>query len=50
MKEESIFNGLAEEFWLWRSDQQPRSHDDIPRIERPDHWVRACWLLLLRKI
>ena len=39
MKQESIVNSLAEEFWLWRSDQQPRSHDDIPRIERPDHWV-----------
>jgi hypothetical protein len=26
---------LAREFWTWRAVQQPLSHDDIPRIERP---------------
>lgn len=30
---------LSEEFWSWRSAQQPRSGDDIPRIERPANWV-----------
>lgn len=32
---------LGEEFWVWRSAQQPRSHDDIPRIERPAGWLPA---------
>lgn len=32
-------NALAEEFWRWRASQQPRSHDDIPRIERPQEWI-----------
>src|SRR2546425_8558143 len=30
---------LAEDFWVWRADNQPVSSDDIPRIERPDDWV-----------
>jgi hypothetical protein len=30
---------LAEEFWRWRAAQQPRSRDDIPRIDRPAGWV-----------
>jgi hypothetical protein len=30
---------LAREFWQWRALQQPLSHDDIPRIERPVGWV-----------
>ena len=30
---------LSEDFWKWRAAQQPRSHDDIPRIERPDVWI-----------
>jgi hypothetical protein len=30
---------LSEEFWSWRSAQQPRSGDDIPRIERPADWI-----------
>jgi hypothetical protein len=34
----SIVN-LGEDFWTWRAKQQPRSHDDIPRIERPQEWV-----------
>jgi hypothetical protein len=29
---------LATEFWEWRRLHQPLSGDDIPRIERPDHW------------
>jgi len=30
---------LAQEFWAWRAVQQPLSHDDIPRIERPVDWI-----------
>jgi uncharacterized protein (DUF885 family) len=30
---------LARDFWTWRASQQPLSHDDIPRIERPADWV-----------
>lgn len=33
---------LAREFWEWRAVQQPLSHDDIPRIERPVDW-RPDW-------
>lgn len=29
---------LGAGFWSWRTLQQPRSHDDIPRIERPKYW------------
>src|SRR5690349_11963070 len=32
-------DGLAADFWDWRAGQQPRSHDDIPRIGRPSGWV-----------
>jgi hypothetical protein len=30
---------LAEDFWIWRTVNQPISSDDIPRIERPNGWV-----------
>lgn len=30
---------LGQDFWNWRRVQQPRSHDDIPRIERPQGWT-----------
>lgn len=30
---------LAGEFWRWRAGQQPRSADDIPRIERSSGWT-----------
>ena len=30
---------LAAEFWRWRAAQQPRSRDDIPRIDRPAGWL-----------
>lgn len=30
---------LAEEFWIWRAQNQPVSSDDIPRIERPPDWI-----------
>lgn len=30
---------LSSRFWSWRAGQQPRSGDDIPRIERPAGWV-----------
>jgi len=39
MSHGSDIKSLAAEFWSWRSAQQPRSHDDIPRIERPADWV-----------
>ena len=32
---------LGKDFWNWRTLQQPRSHDDIPRIERPKNWKPA---------
>jgi len=32
-------NQLSSDFWNWRAQQQPRSHDDIPRIERPAGWI-----------
>jgi hypothetical protein len=32
-------DALAAGFWQWRAAQQPRSHDDIPRIGRPSGWV-----------
>jgi hypothetical protein len=34
--------GLAADFWSWRSARQPRSRDDIPRLERPPGW-RPDW-------
>jgi Bacterial protein of unknown function (DUF885) len=30
---------LGRDFWTWRASQQPRSHDDIPRITRPPGWL-----------
>ena len=30
---------LAAAFWRWRTTQQPRSGDDIPRRDRPPGWV-----------
>ena len=39
MSELSALNALGREFWEWRASQQPRSGDDIPRIERPANWV-----------
>ena len=30
---------LAQDFWVWRTANQPVSSDDIPRIERPNGWV-----------
>jgi uncharacterized protein (DUF885 family) len=32
-------SALGFEFWTWRAAQQPRSHDDIVRIDRPAGWV-----------
>lgn len=32
---------LGIEFWNWRMKQQPRSHDDIPRLERVENWLPA---------
>ena len=39
MVEKTGIEILSEKFWTWRAAQQPRSHDDIPRIERPTDWV-----------
>ncbi|MEU4245080.1 DUF885 family protein [Actinoplanes sp. NPDC026619] len=33
---------LGDDFWAWRAATQPRSADDIPRIERPAQW-RPDW-------
>ncbi|TVZ05172.1 DUF885 family protein [Trebonia kvetii] len=30
---------LAARFWAWRARQQPRSRDDIPRLDRPRGWL-----------
>jgi hypothetical protein len=30
---------LAESFWTWRARQQPRTRDDIPRVDRPPGWL-----------
>ena len=30
---------LAESFWTWRARQQPRTRDDIPRLDRPAGWL-----------
>lgn len=30
---------LIEDFWSWRVVQQPRTSDDIPRVERPPGWT-----------
>lgn len=30
---------LGLRYWTWRAGEQPRSHDDIPRIARPDGWL-----------
>src|SRR5215472_12861780 len=30
---------LAGSFWSWRARQQPRTRDDIPRVERPAGWL-----------
>ena len=29
---------LGERFWAWRARQQPRTRDDIPRLDRPPGW------------
>ena len=29
---------LSERFWTWRARQQPRTRDDIPRLDRPAGW------------
>src|SRR5579859_5591532 len=30
---------LSSRFWAWRARQQPRSRDDIPRLDRPRGWL-----------
>ena len=40
MSLEKEIEDLGRDYWQWRSVQQPRSHDDIPRLERPRNWRR----------
>ena len=30
---------LGERFWAWRARQQPRTRDDLPRLDRPPDWL-----------
>ena len=39
MSEVISLHELSSQFWSWRAAQQPRSGDDIPRIERPAGWI-----------
>jgi hypothetical protein len=32
-------DALGERFWAWRARQQPRTRDDLPRLERPPGWL-----------
>jgi len=41
MSAENAIEALGIDFWRWRTLQQPRSHDDIPRIERNKNWKPA---------
>ena len=41
MSTENAIEALGIDFWHWRTLQQPRSHDDIPRIERNKNWKPA---------
>jgi uncharacterized protein (DUF885 family) len=36
---DATLQALAARFFEWRRVQQPVTGDDIPRVERPDHWV-----------
>jgi hypothetical protein len=36
---DSSLQQLAARFWSWRAEQQPRSRDDIPRLDRPEGWL-----------
>jgi len=38
---------LSERFWSWRSSQQPRTRDDIPRLTRPAGWLPEVGLQAL---
>ena len=41
MSTENAIEALGIDFWRWRTLQQPRTHDDIPRIERNKNWKPA---------
>ncbi|MDB0039073.1 hypothetical protein N9F54_00725, partial [Actinomycetota bacterium] len=41
MSQKEAVDKLGIEFWNWRIKQQPRSHDDIPRLERVENWLPA---------
>lgn len=36
---DSNLHSLAREFFAWRSAQQPATHDDVNRVERPNGWI-----------
>ena len=36
---DSKLHALAIEFFAWRSVQEPASHDDVNRVERPHGWI-----------
>ncbi len=36
---DAALQALAAKFFEWRRVQQPVTGDDIPRVERPDHWL-----------
>ena len=41
MSATTLIDQLGHDFWHWRTLQQPRSHDDIPRLERVKNWKPA---------
>jgi hypothetical protein len=38
----SAISDLDGRFWTWRSQQAPRTRDDLPRLDRPAGW-RPAW-------
>ena len=41
MSQRQAVDEIGLDFWKWRIQQQPRSHDDIPRVERVKNWLPA---------
>lgn len=35
----AVLADLGHRIWVWRAEHQPRSRDDIPRLDRPSGWV-----------
>jgi Bacterial protein of unknown function (DUF885) len=40
---------LGRRFWAWRARQQPRTRDDIPRLDRPHGWLPEVDLSLAER-